>query len=93
MDLYGNISEEQFDGVLQIIQFAVCHWAVEDFWSIFHEEKDYHGTDYDHKLVNKQFKEWTKNPFKFVMSLDVAYRHHFFEKAREQLQKALSVAS
>ena len=84
------MSEEQFEAAMQILQHGVCRWNVEDFWKLLHEEKDYHGTDSDHRFVNKQFKEWTANPFKFLMGLDPAYRHHLFEKAKESLVAALA---
>jgi hypothetical protein len=88
-----KVSYAQFKDASQVIQFAVCHWNIEDFWNVLFEHKDFHGDTHDNKYVTKQFKEWSKNPFEYIMSMDVVMREHFFDTSKEQLNKALKVAS
>ena len=88
MDL--DISEDQFEGALQVLQHGVCRWDVDDFWKLLYEDKDPYGNGHDEKYIDKKFKEWTANPPKFLMGLDTPSRHHLFKKAKESLTAALA---
>ena len=89
MNLCESISEEQFEGMLQILQHGVCRWNEEDFWKLLYEDKDPHGNGHDEKYITKKFKEWTANPLKFLMGLDTAYQRHLFRTARDSLVAAM----
>ena len=73
-----DISEDQFEGAVQILLYAACHWRVEYFLKILFKNKNL-------EYATREFEWFRADPVRWVSGLTFARRRYFLNKARADL--------